>query len=51
MRTFITLSVTASVFATGCAQLPEVPILAPSSQVKQVVVLGIMSKTRFERMA
>lgn len=41
MRTFITLSATASAFATGCAQLPEVPILAPSSQVRQVVVLDI----------
>lgn len=41
MRTFIALSVTASVFATGCAQLPPVPIPDPSPQVQQVVVLDI----------
>ena len=41
MRTFIALSTTACLFATGCAQLPAVPILAPSSQVRQVVVLDI----------
>jgi len=41
MRSFIVLSATASVFTTGCAQLPAVPIPAPSSQVRQVVVLDI----------
>lgn len=41
MRSFIVLSATASAFATGCAQLPAVPIPAPSSQVRQVVVLDI----------
>ena len=41
MRSFIVLAATASVFVTGCAQLPAVPVLAPSSQVRQVVVLDI----------
>lgn len=41
MRTFIALSATASVFATGCAQLPPVPIPGPGPQFRQVVVLDI----------
>ena len=41
MRSLIALSATASVFATGCAQLPAVSVLAPSSQSSQVVVLDI----------
>ena len=41
MRTFIALVATASVFITGCVQLPPVPIPDAPPKFRQVVVLDI----------